>query len=416
MSTAVLAAAASAQGRISHLASRTPVHRAFHWLHLHQAQILDWQIECNTIPAPTFKEGTRAAWFVAKFAELGLANPHRDAAGNALAELPSVPASSSGPRLLVSAHLDTAFPAGTSCDPRLDGTRIFAPGIGDNAAGLAALLALAASLRFAGVTLPVPVLFAANAGEEGEGDLFGMRHLLRGEPFRIAQVLVLEGSGASTVVTRALGSVRLRVTVTGPGGHSWADAGAPNPIFLLGEALASLAALELPTDPRSTLNAGLISGGTSVNSIPTSATVLLDLRSTSPSYLRELDGEVRSRLQQALDRRNSRPASSQAAELAIEVIGNRPSAELPAGAPLLQTVRAVDRHLGIRTEPRIGSTDANLPLSLGIPAVALGGGGSGGGIHTLGEWFDPAGRELALRRLLLILLDSADQLSTNAQP
>ncbi len=416
MSASGLAGAVSAQGRIAHLASRTSVHRAFHWLHLHQPQILDWQIECTRIPAPTFNEGARAAWFVERFADLGLTNPQIDAAGNALAQLPAIDRGTTGPHLLVSAHLDTAFPPGTECEPRTEGSRILAPGVGDNAAGLAALLALAASLRFAGITPPIPLLFAANVGEEGEGDLRGMRHLLRGDPFPIAQALVLEGSGASTVVTRGLGSVRLRVTFSGPGGHSWADAGAPNPIFLLGEALASIAAIELPVDPRSTLNAGLISGGTSVNSIPMSATVLLDLRSTSPAYLQELDGEVRRRLQQAVDAHNRRQASSRPAELHIEVIGDRPSAELPADAPLLQTVRAVDRHLGIRTEPRIGSTDANLPLSRGIPAVALGGGGSGGGIHTLGEWFDPAGRELALRRLLLILLDSAGRFGAETQP
>jgi tripeptide aminopeptidase len=294
-------ATSNAQRRISRLATLTAVHRAFHWLHLHQPQLRQWQLELVRIPAPPFAESTRAAWFLDRFQQLGLTNIHLDDAGNALAELapePQAPTTESPllptpssllPVVLLSAHLDTVFPADTPIDPteEKDSPRIHAPGICDNAAGLTGLLAIAAALRYANITPPIPILFAANVGEEGEGDLRGMRHLFERGPYRtsIAAAIALEGSGSSAVVTRALGSLRFRVTITGPGGHSWTDAGTPNPILLLSRALTQIAAIELPDNPLTTINVGHISGGTSINSIPESATALLDIRSTDPVQL-----------------------------------------------------------------------------------------------------------------------------------
>jgi tripeptide aminopeptidase len=406
--------AATAQRRIARLASLTAVHRAFHWLHLHQPQLRKWQLEMVSIPAPPFHEQARAAWFLDRFQDLGLTNLHIDGEGNALAEIqPEVP--TSHPYLLLSAHLDTVFAPGTPCDPieDTDTPRIFAPGICDNAAGLTALLAIAAALRYAQIIPPIPLLFAANVGEEGEGDLRGMRHLFTRGLYhgRIAAALALEGGGTNTVVTRGLGSRRLRVTFTGPGGHSWTDAGIPNPILILSRALTDIAQLFLPAIPRTTINVGHISGGTSINSIPESASALLDLRSTDPVQLASTELEVRRLLDATLhtatrEATRQRPACP-APKLEITVVGNRPAGALPDDSPLLHTLRAVDRHLTLRTEPRIGSTDANIPLELGIPALALGAGGIGGGIHTLQEWFDPTGRETALRRILLTLLDTA---------
>ncbi len=403
----------SAQRRISALAALTPVHRAFYWLHLHQPQIQQWLLDIVRIPAPPFGESARARWFLDRFRDLSLGDVHMDGEGNALATLPSASSAPGQPYLLLSAHLDTVFPAGTATEPNLAGPRILAPGACDNAAGLSALLGLAASLQFAGISPAVPILFAANVGEEGEGDLRGMRHIFTRPPFhnRIAAALVLEGSGTGTAVTRALGSLRLSVTVTGPGGHSWTDHGVPNPILLLSRALADLSTLDLPSQPRTTLNAGLISGGTSINSIPESATVLLDLRSTHPAQLQTSATDLRASLEQTLRDLNRQNSTRPPAQITIETIGDRPAASLPEDAPLHQTLRAVDRHLNLRTEPRIGSTDANLPLSLHIPAVALGTGGTAGGIHTLAEWYDPTGRETALRRILLTLLDTAQLLA-----
>jgi tripeptide aminopeptidase len=430
-------ATSSAQRRISRLATLTTVHRAFHWLHLHQPQLRQWQLELVRIPAPPFGESTRAAWFLDRFHQLGLTHTHIDDAGNVLAELapefstPHPQHSSEGvisteatdgltvrrevetnctPCILLSAHLDTVFPASTPIEPieEKDSARIYAPGICDNAAGLTALLAIAAALRYANITPAIPILFAANVGEEGEGDLRGMRHLFERGFYRhrIAAALALEGSGSSAVVTRALGSLRFRVTITGPGGHSWTDAGTPNPILLLSQALTKIAALELPTNPLTTINVGHISGGTSINSIPESATTLLDIRSTDPAQLVSTATTVHQIFNETVAFSTAQKTTTPSPNLQIETVGNRPAAALPDDSPLLHTLRAVDRHLTLRTELRLGSTDANIPLSRGVPAIAIGGGGIGGGIHTLQEWYDPTGRETALRRILLTLLDT----------
>lgn len=383
--------AAHAQLRVARLAAALPVHRAFHWIHLHQPQLRLWLLDLLAIPAPPFGEALRALWFLDRFTALGLTHPHLDGAGNALAELPAPDAPPDAPVVLLSAHLDTVFPPETPTNPTEDGPRIQAPGACDNGAGLTAILALAAALRHAAIAPRTTILFAANVGEEGEGNLRGMRHLFLDGPYRnrIRAAIALEGAGVGAV-TSALGSRRFRVSATGPGGHSWTDHGAPNPILQLARALLALDALALPETPRTTLNVGRIAGGTSINSIPESATAYLDLRSTDATQLAHSESDLRRLL----------------APLCLETIGERPAAALPEDAPLLRTLRAVDRHLGLRTEPRIGSTDANIPLSLGIPALAIGTGGSGAGIHTLAEWYDPTGRETALRRILLILLDT----------
>jgi tripeptide aminopeptidase len=424
-------ATSSAQRRIARLATLTAVHRAFHWLHLHQPQLRHWQLDLVRIPAPPFGESARAAWFLDRFQQLGLTNIHLDDAGNVLAELapatkeachserseepPHFALASSvikteTPCILLSAHLDTVFPAHTPIEPteEKDSARIYAPGICDNAAGLTALLATAAALRHANINPPIPILFAANVGEEGEGDLRGMRHLFERGPYRhrIAAAIALEGGGSSAVVTRALGSLRFRVTITGPGGHSWADAGTLNPILLLSQALTRIAALELPANPLTTINVGHISGGTSVNSIPESATALLDIRSADPVQLVATATTVHQIFNEIVSPPTLKKTTTPPPNLHIETIGNRPAAALPDDSPLLHTLRAVDRHLTLRTEPRLGSTDANIPLSRGVPAIAIGGGGLGGGIHTLQEWYDPTGRETALRRILLTLLDT----------
>ncbi len=417
MTAQIASQTALTQHRITRLATYLPVHRALHWLHLHQPRMRLWQLELLAIPAPPFGESARAAWFADRFSELGLSNVHIDAEGNALGELPGSQPQDQ-PLVVLSAHLDTVFPAGTDTIPKEDGTRILGPGSCDNGAGLAALLGIIAALRFAQIQPPLTLLFVANVGEEGEGNLRGMRHLFERSPYRgrIGALLALEGSGTAAVVTRALGSQRFRITITGPGGHSWSDAGSPNPIVLLSRAVSTLA--ELPglqpragEDARTTLNPGCISGGTSINSIPASATVQFDLRSTSPQELAFHAGEIRRVFEQTIAETGP-PRAAAPLGLSIELIGDRPTGELANSSPLLLTLSAVDRHLGIRTEPRIGSTDANLPLSLGIPALALAAGGTGGGIHTSAEWYDPTGRETALRRILLTLLDTAATVST----
>ena len=399
--------------RLATLAADRRVHRAFGWLHLHELQLRRWQLELLAIPAPPFGEATRALWFRDRFAEFGLHGARIDAEGNAVALLPADSGMESEEAVLLSAHLDTVFPEGTDCTPSEDGARIRCPGACDNGAGLAALLGMAAALSHANWKPPCPILFAANVGEEGEGDLRGIRHLFAESPFglKIGSAIALEGGGRSLVVDRALGSRRLRATLTGPGGHSWVDAGRPNPILVLSAALLAATRLSLPTTPRTTLNVGRLQGGTSVNSIPAFASADLDLRSVSELELDRLELGVLHSISAEVDAEMRSYSPGERLSLAIERIGHRSVGSLDTNTALARSLNAVDRHLNITTEPRIGSTDANLPLSLGIPALAIGSGGTGGGLHTLGEWYDPTGRELALRRILLLLLDTCTLLT-----
>lgn len=404
---------ASGQRRIADLAADPAVHRAFRWLHLNELQLRRWQLEFLAIPAPPFREQARALWFCERFRQLGLKDVHLDGAGNAVGRLFAADTAASRNAVYLCAHLDTVFPPEVLSIPTESEQRIHCPGACDNGAGLAALLAVAACLQHAALAPPFPVLFIANVGEEGEGDLRGVRHLLKQPPFQLppAAVLALEGAGNALVVDRALGSRRLRVTVTGPGGHSWADAHRPNPILALSAAMLACARLPLPQHPKTTLNVGTISGGTSVNSIPETASAQLDLRSTSTLELDRLEIALLSTISAEVGAETLGRQEADRLQLSVERIGERPTGSLAPESPLFQSLRAVDRHLGITTEPRLGSTDANLPLALGLPALAIGAGGTGGGLHSTAEWYDPTGRELALRRILLLLLDCCGHLA-----
>ena len=408
----------SDQQRLATLAAGAGVHRAFRWMHLNELQLRRWQLEFLAIPAPPFREADRARWFCERFRDLGLEHAHLDQEGNAIALLPGESGISGHAVILLSAHLDTVFPPETDCTPSEDGTEIHGPGACDNGAGLAALLGLAAALQNAALRPACSVVFAANVGEEGEGDLRGMRHLFAHPPFGadFAAAIALEGAGDALVIDRALGSRRLRVTVTGPGGHSWVDANRPNPILGLSAALLAISRLPRPAQPRTTLNVGSLRGGSSVNSIPASATADLDLRSTSEAELDRLEITVLARLAAEIDAESAGRPDSEKLHLRVERTGHRAVGVLAPESSLMSSLRAVDRHLGIGTESRIGSTDANLPLSLGVPALAIGAGGTGGGWHTLGEWYDPTGRELALRRILLLLLDMCSLQASMPRP
>jgi tripeptide aminopeptidase len=411
----------SAFSRVTALAEQRPLHEAFRWLHLHGQQMLRWQAELVAIPAPPFGEAARSAWIAEKFQEASLNQVHTDAVGNVFGTLHGVGQDKTGPVILLSAHLDTVFPADTPLDPVLDGDRLEGPGACDNAAGVIGMLALAHALSqsFSESQLPAgaTLIFAGNVGEEGEGDLRGVRSIYQHSPFagRIAAHIVLDGAGAETAVTQALGSRRYRVSISGPGGHSFTDAGTVNPILVLALALNNLAQTPLPLhpeDPRTTMNVGTIQGGTSVNTIPESASAAVEFRSTDVRQLVRLEVALHRAVEDAVDAANSTPRNkengSSVARFAIEKIGDRPAAELPTDSPLLDALRAVDRHLGLRTDLRLGSTDANLPLSLGIPSVSLGAGGDGGGAHTRAEWYSAVNRELGLRRILMLTLAMMD--------
>jgi len=403
--------------RVTALAAERFVHAAFAWIHANPKTILDWQAEVSSIPAPPFGEKARSEWMVERFREAGLEQVETDTVGNVLGFLPAphLNAESTGPVVVISAHLDTVFPAGTVLRPvvrRVNGPggsadRLEVPGASDNGAGIVGMLAIAYALAAVGAQLPVPLVFLGNVGEEGEGDLRGVRHFYAQSRLagRVAAHIVLDGAGCDGAVTQALGSRRFRVTVKGPGGHSFTDAGRPNPIAALASALAEVSELRLPHEPRTTLNLGTIHGGTSVNSIPESAAAAVDFRSTSSEELVRLEVALYRAVEDAVERANTR-AEKARGELGFEIerIGNRPAARLPEESALLVTLRAVDRHLGLATSLRLGSTDANLPLSRGVPALSMGAGGDGGGAHTLAEWYEDRNREIALRRILLLAL------------
>jgi acetylornithine deacetylase/succinyl-diaminopimelate desuccinylase-like protein len=393
----------SAQREIARIAEIRSVHAAFSYLHNQELEFRRWQRELTEIPAPPFGEAARSEWLLQRFTALGLENVQRDDLGNVLGFLHNA----STPLIGISAHLDTVFPQGTALQTREEGNRLYGPGISDNAAGVIALLAVANALKKTQLKPATNILFIGNVGEEGEGNLRGMRHLFAASAWRdsIQSLLVIDGAGTDTYVNQALGSRRFEITFRGPGGHSWSDFGVPNPIILLSRALARFSEVQAPESPRTTFNVGVVSGGTSVNSIPESATARVDLRSASMEELQKLEDRLRDCVAEAW---RESPLSHRSGELkvtlAIENIGDRPAAELPKDARILQIVRAVDKHLRIESFPRLASTDANVPLALQIEATTIGAGGDGGGAHTLREWFDCSNRDLGLKRILLVLL------------
>jgi len=398
---------------VTTLASRRQVHAAFSWLHINPGLIMDWQAELVGIPAPAFGEQARSEWLARRFSEAGLSDVRTDAVGNVFGRIAAagLPDESTGPVVVVSAHLDTVFPRETALNPRVDGDRLEAPGSCDNGAGVVGMLALAHALVRSKVELAAPLIFLGNVGEEGEGDLRGVRHLYQADPLagRIAAHIVLDGAGGDSVVTQGLGSKRYRVAIKGPGGHSFTDAGRPNPINALARGLARLAEVALPDEPRTTMNVGTIRGGNSVNSIPEKAQAAIDFRSTSDEQLVRLEVALHRAIEDAVDETNKAiktPAGRNMGLLTfgIEKIGDRPAAALPGNSSLLDALKAVDRHLGLRTDQRLGSTDANLPMSLGVPALSMGAGGDGGGAHTLAEWYSAKDREVGLRRVMLLTL------------
>ena len=397
----------SAQKEVSAIAELRSVHSAFLYLHNQEMEFRRWQREVAEIPAPPFGEAARSEWLRCRFASLGLEEVQRDELGNVFGLLH---ADLSQPMVGVSAHLDTVFPLGTRLETHEDGTRLYGAGISDNAAGIVALLAVASALKRAQLRLAANIVFIGNVGEEGEGNLRGMRHIFATPAWKdaIHSLLVVDGAGTDTYVTQALGSRRFEVTFRGPGGHSWSDFGVPNPIVLLSRALAGFSEVVVPESPRTTFNVGVIHGGTSVNSIPASATARVDLRSASMEELHKLEEWLRECVNEAW---SEVPLSYRAGDpklrFAIELIGDRPAAELPADARIVQVLRAVDAHLRIKSIDRLASTDANVPLALGKEALTIGAGGDGGGAHTLREWFDCSNRDLGLKRILLTLLTLA---------
>jgi acetylornithine deacetylase/succinyl-diaminopimelate desuccinylase-like protein len=389
------------------------VHDALQWFVREKQWINEQHLQLCRVPAPTFFEQRRAEWMLAQFRALGCV-ARIDRGGNVIAH----PAENrEGPYIALTAHLDTVLAPRTNEDIFVtpDG-RMHGPGVSDNGAGLAALLAIAKVISVSPELEDIfgGLIFVANVGEEGEGNLSGMRYLCRQSTTgsRVQSFLILDGPNNDHITSQALASRRFDITVTGPGGHSWSDYGIANPVHALSRAITYFTEHRLAGNgsPRSSYNFGIIEGGSSINSIPTEARTKVDVRSESAPKLEEIASLLTSSVERALDIENDRAIGGKVTGK-IKEIGTRPAGRLADDASILQCIRAVDAHLGIRSHLDCASTDANIPLSLGLPAISIGAGGQGGGAHTPREWFHHEGRELGLKRVLLTLLLLAGNLA-----
>jgi tripeptide aminopeptidase len=372
------------------------------------ATIIRAQVAVSEIAAPTGEEERRAAWIARRFSLLGLTDVRIDAAGNVIGRRPGASPNSSA--VAVCAHLDTVFPRDIAVRVRHDGDRLMGPGIGDNGRGLAAMLALAEEIDGARLRTRAPVEFVATTGEEGRGDLRGAKTFFA--TANIAAAIALDGAGDERIVNRGLGSRRFRITYRGPGGHSWAAYGLANPVHAAGAAVAKLASLAVPREPRTTLSVGRISGGIAVNAIADEAWLEVDLRSTVPRMIERLDRELRLAALAALAEENTRRApATPALDCTIDVIGDRPCGDVPTDHPLVVSAIEATRLIGRDPELATASTDANVPISLGVPAIAIGAGGRGGDAHTPAEWFDNTDGSLGIARALTIIVSAAGGLA-----
>jgi acetylornithine deacetylase/succinyl-diaminopimelate desuccinylase-like protein len=354
------------------------------------AWTLEQQVALCEIPAPPFKETARAAEYARRLRALGY-RPTIDQIGNVIAVRRGT---GGGRRLVLAAHLDTVFPEGTEVRVRREGTRLAGPGIGDDCRGLAVVLAVARAVELARVETSGDLVFVGNVGEEGPGNLRGVRHLFEAKSAGPIEAFIsVDGIGLG-LVSRAVGSNRYRVTFQGPGGHSYGDFGMPNPMHAMGRAIAAIADLQVPSTPRTIFNVGIVEGGTSVNSIAGTATMQVDLRSESAAALAALDSAFQRSVAAAVERERQRwPGSTAALEARIEVIGRRSTGTQPDSAWIVRAALDAATALGIPPPtPGAASTDANVPLGLGIPALAIDGGGRGAGAHSLGEWYDDGDR------------------------
>jgi len=401
-----LARQSTRSASVGQLGENAQVRAALAWFAPNLLWINDQQALLTEIPAPAFQEGQRAAVLKTLLSAAGLA-VQVDATGNVIGELRGV---NEKEIVVLSAHLDTVFPAGTDVKVRHEGSRMLAPGISDNGTGLAALAAIARALQEAQIKPQRTILFVADVGEEGEGNLRGMRALVDAYRSRLKAVIVLDGAGTDHVTTIALASRRLEVIISGPGGHSWSDFGMPNPINALVRGSMRFINTKVPGSPRTTFNLGQIDGGTSINSIPYQARLKVDVRSESESELARLESALRESMAAGVrdEMESPRDRSRGKLEWKVELLGSRPGGELAAASPLLAALRASDAIVGNESRIERSSTDANIPLSLGIDAISIGAGGNGGGAHSLQEWYDPAGREMGLKRALLTLLGVAE--------
>jgi tripeptide aminopeptidase len=385
----VFAAALTAQGpsAVSALMQDRSVQAALEAAKANEPATIAEQIRFCEVPAPPFNETARARVLREVFQTLGLKNVRIDGVGNVLGERPGA---ARRPHLVVAAHLDTVFPEGTDVRVKREGAVLRAPGISDNCRGLAVLVAIVRALNQARVQTPGSITFVANVGEEGLGDLRGVKELFGKPPGGIVPIdrfVSIDGAGFD-VTHIAVGSHRYRVTFKGPGGHSYGAFGLANPAGALGRAVAKMSEFQVPSQPKTTFAIGRIGGGTSVNAIPFEAWMEVDMRSSSAAALAALDAKFQAAVDEAVAEENRRWNHPGMVSAVKELVGDRPAGAIPSSAPIVETARAVAQALGVSAPLQEGSTDSNLPISLKMPAITISGGGRGAGSHALTEWFD----------------------------
>ncbi|MCX6629532.1 MAG: M20/M25/M40 family metallo-hydrolase [Candidatus Solibacter sp.] len=383
------------------LSNDARVHAAMEAARRNEPRTLDLQARLCEIPAPPFQEAARGQELKRLFQELGLRDVRTDGAGNVMGVRPG---KASRPNLVFAAHLDTVFPEGTNVKVTRQGDILKAPGIGDDSRGLAVMLAVIRALNEARVETPGTITFVADVGEEGLGDLRGMKSLffdsLKGQ---IDKFISVDGTGLG-ITHIGVGSNRYKVTFKGPGGHSYGAFGMANPIQAMGRAIAKIDALEVPPQPKTTFNVGRVGGGTSINAIPFEAWMEVDMRSADPAALKSLDTRFNAAIQQAVSEENTRWSNRGAVTASAELVGVRPAGQTPKDSPIVQTALAVSRTMQIEEALREGSTDSNVPMNLNIPAITIGGGGEGTGAHSLNETFDATESWRGTGRALLLAI------------
>lgn len=370
-----------------------------------EPQTIEDQVRICEVEAPPFKESKRAEVLARMFRDAGLQNVRIDKVGNVLGDRPGA---QPRPHLVFSAHLDTVFPEGTDVKVKREGTLLKGPGIGDDCRGLAVLLAVIRALNQAGIQTPGSITFLADVGEEGLGDLRGVKHLFNDSmKGQIDRFVSIDGAGLG-ITHIAVGSLRYRVTFKGPGGHSYGAFGLSNPMHALGRAVATISQFEVPADPKTTFNVGRMGGGTSVNAIPFDAWFEMDMRSASPSALQALDAKFQRAVDDAVKAEDAR-WNKNVLTVDKALVGNRPAGQTPANSPIVQAAVSVTRALGFPVTLDEGSTDSNIAMNLGIPAITIDGGGRGRGSHALDESFDPTNSWQGSQRALLLAIALSQQ-------
>jgi tripeptide aminopeptidase len=371
-----------------------------------EPQTIEDEIRFCEIPAPSFKENVRGAELKNVFQQLGLQNVRVDAAGNVLGERPGA---APHPHFVIAAHLDTVFPEGTDVHVKREGTILHGPGIGDDCRGLAVLVSIIRSLKQANVKTPGTITFVADVGEEGLGDLRGVKQLfnetLKGQ---IDRFVSIDGTGIH-ITNVAVGSHRYRATFKGPGGHSFGAFGLANPIDAMGRAIAKIAEFQVPKEPKTTFNVGRVGGGTSVNSIPFEGWMEVDMRSADRASLASVDANFHKAVDSAVIEENERWGTPRMITVDNKLVGDRPAGNTPESSPIVQSALAVAKALGFPVRTGESSTDSNVPMSLGIPAITIGGGGRGTGAHALSESFDTTDSWMGTQNAVLLTIALAQK-------